>query len=95
MRHCYFLCFRRRRNSKIHWRHPTGGLVVEPDRVVSGIPLAALQLVADVFAERYHCGPGEELIIAEVFEKRERRLALTLHRRWEREAWEFRELMMQ
>jgi hypothetical protein len=90
----YFLCYRIkncRRN--INWTNPTGGLVMEADEFVQGKPISDHQLAANVLELRYHCGPHEALVIAEVFEEPEMLLARRLHQRWEREQHEFLELM--
>ena len=70
MRTCvYFLVFRHRtRKRSIDWDRPTGGLVMQAERFVEGFPVADFRLARDVIEQRYHCGPREELVIAEVFE---------------------------
>ena len=92
---CYFLIFRRYISCKreLRWNKPTGGLVMIPDRVVDGHSVADMCLASDVIELRYHCGPHEELIVVEVFSKREKRLAERLHEKWEAEYEEFVELM--
>jgi hypothetical protein len=42
---------------------------------------------------RYHCDYGEELVVAEVFEKRDVRMARRLFLEWNRDAVEFVDLM--
>ena len=92
--HVYFLVYRVRNCKRnINWTKPTGGLVMQADHYVQGCPISDPQLAADVLELRYHCGPHETLVIAEVFEKPEMRLARKLHQRWEAEQHEFRELM--
>jgi hypothetical protein len=91
--HCYFLAYRKKSGKKIRWDSPTGGLVMKPDRFVEGYPVGDYQLAYEVLKRRYHCGPGEELVMAEVFEKREMRLARKLCQEWNREAVEFIDLM--
>lgn len=91
---CYFLAYRRTSGrEKLRLSQPTGGLVMKPWAVVNGVPAADLALAADVLTERYHCKPDEELVIAEVFCKKEQKLARQLHRAWEEEMHEFLELM--
>ena len=69
---------------QIDWQHPNGGLVMY--RRDAGY-------ARDVAALRYHADPGEELIIAEVWEKTDRDLARLLHEIWEQQAAEFEEWM--
>ena len=60
---------------------------------VEGHPVGDFQLAADVLYHRYHCGPMEELVVDEVFEKKEMRLARKLFRKYEAGMHEFIELM--
>ena len=66
---------------------------MNPVRMVEGIPVADMAIAADVLAQRYHCGPHEELVIAEVLCRKEKRLARELHRKWDAEMSEFVEMM--
>jgi len=82
----------------IDWDKPTGGMIMEPRKVLTtqcGRRLAIVDwsLARSVAHERYHCGPGEELILAEVFEPAEQRLAKVAHLRWELEIRSFLQLM--
>lgn len=90
---CYFLLFRQRTNLSIDWDNPTGGLMMKPERYVNDIPIGDFQLAAEVLKKRYHCTPYESVLIAEVFEKREIRMARKLHVKWLADVKEFRELM--
>jgi len=93
---CFYLAYRRKRSRRsIDWTRPTGGLVMEADGYVYGYPICDFQLAADVLHQRYHCGPHEELIIAEVLEKTEKGIAMRLHGKWERDMSEFMDLMEQ
>lgn len=89
----YFLVYRKRVGQKLRLKHPTGGLVMEPNKYLYGNPVADFGLAADLCEQRYHCGPHEELIIAEVFCKKERVMAMKLHQLWEDEQHEFLEMM--
>ena len=90
----YFLAYRKKVSKlSINWRRPTGGLVMKPARIVDGYPVSDFQAAADLLEARYHCSPGEELIVAEVFEREEIRLARQLYHKWHWEAREFKELM--
>jgi hypothetical protein len=92
--HCYYLAYRKKVSKlSVNWRKPTGGLMLKPERIVDGYPVGDFQLAWEVLKRRYHCGPHEELIVAEVFEKQEMRMARKLFRQWEAEAKEFLELM--
>jgi hypothetical protein len=66
---------------------------MEADGYVYGYPICDFQLAADVLHQRYHCGPHEELIIAEVLEKTEKSIAMRLHWKYERDTAEFLEMM--
>ena len=91
---CFFLAYRRKRGRlTIDWTHPTGGLVMDPERFVDGFPISDFRLAAEILKLRYHCQADEQLIVAEVLERREQRLAHKLHHRWEREMHSFLELM--
>lgn len=92
---CYFLCYRTRKYSPqgIPWDKPTGGLVMEPSRILHGIPIVDAETARDVLEDRYHCGPGEILWIAEVLERKDQRKAYLLHEKWERDMLSFLELM--
>ena len=91
---CFYLCYRRKHSRRsIDWTRPTGGLVMEADGYVYGYPICDFQLASDVLHQRYHCGPGEALIIAEVLEKEERSIAKRLHLRWEQDMADFHDLM--
>ena len=90
---CFFLCYRKRANKRIRWSHPTGGLVMEPECIVNGIPKADLRLAGEVLEQRYHCEGDEELIVAEVFQRKEMKLAKRLHQEWEEDMVSFKELM--
>lgn len=90
---CYFLIYRLRPGRKLRWNHPTGGLVMEPGRVIAGVPAADLKLASDVAEQRYHCEADEKLVLAEVFQRKEKKLAQRLHALWEEEMHAFLELM--
>ena len=90
---CYFLVYRTIEFGHIDWNHPTGGLVMEPIKIIDGIPLSDHVLAEDVAKQRYHVDPWEYLMLAEVFQPREKCLAAKLHNQWEREAEEFHALM--
>lgn len=93
--HCYFLVYRRYSDcrKKIRWREPTGGMVMAPGSFYQGVPVSDWTLALSVIEQRYHRGPNEELIVVEVFSRKEKRLAQQLHDQWEQEAAEFMELM--
>ena len=92
--YCYFLSFRVKQCSQLRINKPTGGLVVEAERVLDGnIPVCDINLVRSVMEMRYHCDRDEELVIAQVFEDEEKFLAARLHQEWETEMLEFKELM--
>jgi hypothetical protein len=90
---CYYLLFRQPSPRSIDWDNPTGGLMLKPERYVDEFPIGDFQLAAEVLKKRYHCGPHECVVIAEVFEKKEIRLARKLHLKWVADVREFRELM--
>jgi len=90
---CFYLCYRRQAGGRIRWKHPTGGFVQKPESFVQGCPIGDFQLAAATLERRYHCGPHEELIIAEVFEQEEMRMARQFHRKWQWERTSFLELM--
>jgi hypothetical protein len=90
---CYFLIYRGPDKTPINWVEPTGGLVVEPKKIVDDIPIADIGLVQQVAEHRYHYGPGEFLVIAEVFEPLEQGVADALHDEYEKDLREFLELM--
>ena len=90
----YWLIFRRNDDCGcIDWDNPTGGLVVETNNVVEGIPVGNMEVIREVCLERYHCGPGEHLIMAEVFEIEDQQRAVILHEQWESEMKTFMEMM--
>lgn len=91
--HVYFLVYRRRAGHRIRFDRPTGGLVMEAKRAFNGKPVSDLRLADAVAHQRYHCRPDEELILAEVFERKDCREARKLFRAYESEMAEFRELM--
>jgi hypothetical protein len=66
---------------------------MQAESFVEGHPVGDFQLAAEVLYQRYHCSPMEELVVDEVFEKKEMRLARKLFRRWESDQHEFLELM--
>ena len=91
---CYFLCFRVPRvGGQIRWDNPTGGMVMRPYKYLDGMPLADFTIARNLLEERHHCRPDEHLVIAEVFERPEKRLAQQLHNRYEAEMQEFVDLM--
>ena len=91
---CYFLCYRRRGRSKnIDWDHPTGGMVVEPLKVIGNIAVSDFRSAIEAMEDRFHCGPGEDLVIMEVFEQEYQSLAWLLHIKWQRDMHQFFELM--
>lgn len=90
---CYYLVWRTDDASVIDWDEPTGGLVCEPERYVDNYPVCSMPLVKSVCKMRYHCAPGESLVIAEVFEPEDQYKADILHQHWEREMFHFKELM--
>ena len=93
-KYTYFLAYRKRCGKlSVNWRKPTGGLVQKPARFVEGYPVSDFQKAGRILERRYHCAPHEELIIAEVFEREEIRLARKLHLKWVADVREFRELM--
>jgi hypothetical protein len=57
------------------------------------MPVCDFKLAGSVLEQRYHCGPDEELVVAEVYERKEQRLARKLHTEWEGQMSEFLELM--
>ena len=89
---CYFLAYRMRNGDPIDWEEPTGGVVMEA-RLVEGIPMSDYDIARQVLEDRYHCAPGEILVMAEVYGDREKWQATVLHRFWEREYVAFHELM--
>ena len=91
--HVYYLCYRRQVGGRIRWKHPTGGFVQKPESFVQGCPIGDFQLAAATLERRYHCDYGEELVVAEVFEKRDVRMARRLFLEWNRDAVEFVDLM--
>lgn len=93
-KYTYFLAYRKRCGKlSVNWRKPTGGLVQKPARFVEGYPVSDFQKAGRILERRYHCGPHEELIIAEVFEQEEMRMARQFHRKWQWERTSFLELM--
>jgi len=66
---------------------------MEPKAIINGVCQSDFPLAEEVIEQRYHRNTYEELVIAEVFEKREKRLARKLHNEWEAEMAEFVELM--
>ena len=92
--YCFFLVYRTTHHDEIDWDHPTGGLVMEPKDIIDGIPLSDINLAEEVSCERYHCDPNEWLMIAEVWNNREKCLAAHLHREYEREMEDFHALML-
>ena len=69
----------------IPWGEPTGGIVlVNPNQ----------SQAMDMARERYHCTPGETIVLAEVWGPEEKFKAGVLHRSWELERDKFLELMM-
>ena len=66
---------------------------MEQIKIIDGIPLSDHVLAEDVAKQRYHVDPWEYLMLAEVFQPREKCLAAKLHNQWEREAAEWIEWM--
>jgi hypothetical protein len=87
-RYVYVLVYRVHVTQRIDWNQPTGGLVIE---------LADLQqkpsLRYDLAHERYHCGPGERLVMVEAMQVSTQRLAAQLHHEWECDVLKFVWLM--
>ena len=92
--HCYFLVFRNKAGDPIDWDTPTGGLVVLAEWVVYGHAGCDIPLVRDIIEQRYHCGPSEQLVLAEVFDNDEKYQATLLHKHWDMEMHDFKELML-
>ena len=92
---CYFLVYRVHNwePNGIPWHRPTGGLVMEPLKVVDGIPVSDYKLAGQILEERYHCDAGELLCVAECFAEPEQNLAVRLHEKWDNEMHEFAALM--
>ena len=94
MKKCYFLIYR---HSKlcyvIDWEQPTGGMVLEPDFVVEGHAGVCRMRIQDEAKDRYHCGPNEDLLIAEVFGEYECRAAQRLHQQWMADRIDFMTIM--
>jgi hypothetical protein len=93
MKHVHFLIYRLRSGESIRWNKPVGGLVMRPKRVCAGIEVADFGLAEEIAQHRYHCGPGEELILAEVLEEKDQVKSHRLHHRYERDFEDFLELM--
>ncbi len=93
-KHCYYLAYRQKNDGRsVPWDRPTGGLVMDPEEYVQGHPIGDSAAAYEILQERYHCGPDEVLIMAEVFEKRECMKAHRLHHQWEHSMNQFLEMM--
>lgn len=96
---CYVLVFRVPRcgGYGFDWDKPTGGLVMEPAKILDcngqRIAVADWTLARELAHERYKPAPWEELVIAEVLEKPQQQLAARLHLTWELEMRSFLKLM--
>jgi hypothetical protein len=69
----------------IDWTEPTGG--------IEDFALLKQSEVYDVARTRYHCGPHEDLILAQVWGEEEVWQAHLLHEAWELEMRDFIQLM--
>jgi hypothetical protein len=93
MKHVHFLIFRIPSGDPIRWTKPVGGLVLKAKKICSGVAVADFGLAEEIATHRYHCAPGEELILAEVLEEKDQIKSHRLHARYEREFSDFLELM--
>ena len=92
---CYFLAYRVREwePNGIPWHRPTGGLVMEPLKIVNDIAVSDFKLAGEILAERYHCDADQVLCVAECFAEPEQNQAVRLHHQYDMDLEEFRELM--
>lgn len=93
MKHVHFLAYRLKEGESIKWTRPTGGLVMKPKRVCKGVEVADFVLAEEIISHRFHCAPGEHIILAEVLEEVDQVKAHRLHNRYERDYSDFLELM--
>ncbi len=86
MTKCYFLLYRVPDESgrSIDWNNPTGGLVTATEDKEHAM---------DIARARYHLGPHEEMVLAEVWGVAEAAQAYKLHLAWDQEMNSFLELM--
>lgn len=95
MKHVFFLIYRipSPAVAPTRWDRPDGGLVMRAKRICEGVAIADYVLADEIAHERYHCAPGQQLLLVEVFEEHDQNRVRRLHRKWERDRVDFLELM--
>ena len=92
MKHCYFYIFRVSQSGK-EWKRPVGGLVMKPKRICGDTAITDFGLAEEVASHRFHCAPGETLVVEEVVDPSHFDKIRRMHRKYERDMSEFLELM--